>query len=103
MPLNCVIPDPPTSGIDHIGNTQSPRTGNTEDHCFYRPRLDWNDFNTCDITIGQDQWDGFAMYNADHYSWSALNAEKEDRWRYLANDWNPFNAAFDKFQQQSNW
>jgi hypothetical protein len=30
-------------------------------------------------------------------NWGAFSAEKEDRWRYLSNDWNPFNAAFDDF------
>jgi hypothetical protein len=81
--------------------TELPRTGNTEEQWQYR--AEWSDFNACGSTASQDQRTGFtSMHNPEYYNWGAFDVEKEDRWRYLSNDWNTFNAAFDGYSLASN-
>ena len=99
--INGVGVNPPTPGSDHIDRTQPPPTGDTEDQWHYRTGFEWSDFNACDCPTIQDRWNDFtSMHNPEHYYWGVFNAEREDsreRWSYLSNDWNPFNAAFDDF------
>jgi hypothetical protein len=87
----------PTPGSDNFNGTQPPWTGDTADRSYYCAGVDWSDFNACDPSTSQGQWNNFAMHNTVN----AASGDGMEKWSYLSNDWIFFNATFDGFNNCS--
>ncbi len=57
--------------------------------------FEWSNFNACSSGTSHSQWgDLSSMQSSEPGHWTLANSGGDDRFSYLSNDWNLFNAGF---------
>ena len=94
---NVVDANPPTMGGSKFGGPQVPETHEIERQSYYSAGVDWGDFNACDPSTSQSQWNcPRSVHNNGQYDgsvFSTTSGNGTEQWSCLANDWILFNAT----------